>query len=40
MMRDLIFYGFQIFYIIASIVTIVKAKKAIDAEKREKANVS
>ena len=39
-MRDLIFYGFQIFYIIASIVTIVKAKKAIDAEKREKANVS
>lgn len=39
-MRDLIFYGFQILYIIASIVTIAKAKKAIDAEKREKANVS
>lgn len=40
MMRDLIFYGFQILYIIASIATIVKAKKAIDAEKREKTNVS
>lgn len=39
-MRDLIFYGFQILYIIASIVTIVKAKKAIDAEKREKTNGS